>query len=108
MWDQCGFSSKGPKTVRFHINYHSYHTHLKTLGAQLLKQQAQIDCHLDFAGRNILPELPPERACEWGACEFQTQNYQRLLEHCNKHVTGQPRRINHQTVLCDWRRKGIF
>lgn len=103
MWESCGFSSMSRRTARFHVNYHGFHTRIKALGTALLIQQPHLDCHLDYGNRNILPVLPDERICEWRSCNFRTDSYQRLLEHVNTHVTGRPRRRNHETVLCDWK-----
>jgi len=102
MWELCEFSSQSSRTAQFHIQYHAFHTRIKALGSSLFVQNPNLDCHLDFNNRNILPVLPDERICDWRDCDYTSDNFQRFLDHCNTHVTGQPHRYNHEVVYCAW------
>ena len=45
-WEDCGFETGDQKEMLRHIYYHSYHTKIKCLGANLIEKQALQGCQL--------------------------------------------------------------
>jgi len=80
LWDDCGFECPNSKEMVRHINYHSVHTKLKSLGFNMIKTQGLKGCILDSNQRNILPDLTESLKCKWSYCpqfeeEFQPQEF---------------------------------
>ena len=55
-----------------HVLYHGFHSKLKSNGAHVLHaSKVAVECMLDTASRNMIPELPETFACCWKDCEVR-------------------------------------
>ena len=114
LWDSCGFDSNNWDVVMRHINYHSYHTKIKSIGTCIMKRSKLPNCTLDYAGRNLLPVLPAGLNCEWDDCDYESNNFQFFLDHVQCHVHTLPRgrrsfvvkeidNDGKEKFVCEWR-----
>lgn len=110
LWDSCGFDSSSHDTVLRHINYHAYHTKIKSIGSSIMKRSNLPTCALDYAGRNLLPVLPARLNCEWEDCDFESNSFQNFIDHVQCHVIALPKgkrniytKESDVKPICEWR-----
>jgi len=108
LWSGCDFeSTSAAETVR-HIHFHSYHTKIKALGAEVVAQSNTEGCKLDDAERNILPVLDTPFVCRWRGCPREGESFpeaQKYYWHVKSHSLE--RHLTEDGLLrCLWHPEG--
>lgn len=106
-WDLCGFVSDNGKLFTSHLAYHSYHTHIKTLGEQLLLEKNPLPpCENDSRRRNEIPAVQSEYLCMWKDCEYRLATVQEYFNHvrghCEFEMKMQRTSGRNAQVQCEW------
>lgn len=104
-WRGCGaildVTDKSNSCSR-HINFHGYHTYLKTVGdAELKKREVAIQCQGDESQKNVIPDLPDPFICKWNLCDFEVDNPWVFYRHVENHAIDH-RHDKSQSRKCDW------
>ncbi|XP_023332121.1 histone H4 transcription factor [Eurytemora carolleeae] len=68
LWDDCGYECYLSSEMVRHINYHSFHSKIKSHGLNLIKSQGLKGCLLDPSQRNLFHDLAEPFKCVWGDC----------------------------------------
>lgn len=70
LWDGCGFETVNSSEMVRHLNFHAFHTNIKSIGDSILKETNIDPCQLSDEERNVLPQLPEcDFQCQWSDCE---------------------------------------
>lgn len=85
-WNLCKFATEDRQELLRHLDYHAYHTRLKTFGWGLADTITIPNCHNDSKFRNDIPPIPNDYFCYWGRCSFSSSTYTEYLEHVNNHL----------------------
>lgn len=109
----CKFETEDKTELLRHLDYHAYHTRLKTFGLGLQDLIAIPNCHGDSKFRNQIPEIPNDYFCYWKGCSKSFSKFNVFIEHVNYHLvldyqtgtdayrTGRDQLINIK-VTCHW------
>lgn len=106
-WDLCNFNTNDKQTLIRHVLYHGYHTHLKTLGEQLLEKKDPLPpCMNDSVRRNLIPATDSIYVCMWRKCKYKLDAVHEYFDHARNHcihelATHKVRNRN-MTVQCKW------
>lgn len=108
-WEECDYVPfECIATFRRHVRFHAFHTKLKQIGLNVLKNrennqnsnQPVPKCNLDEKNRNIIPELPFKFECAWAACKHSTDNPELFYRHIKEHVNAYPAKLT--DAKCEW------
>lgn len=86
LWDLCRFSTANYEIFVRHINYHAYHTKLKTYGHSLTTKITLPQCMNPSKQRNSIPDLPHDFICGWNNCNQAFSPVQDYLDHVQHHL----------------------
>lgn len=86
-WNLCKFKSVDRKEFLRHLDYHAYHTRLKTFGLGLTNIINIPHCQNDSRFRNNIPSIPNDYVCCWSGCAEAYSKFYDYLEHVNYHLT---------------------
>ena len=116
LWDLCHFEATSAEEFSKHVNYHSYHTSLKTYGLSLSNLIILPQCLLDSKVRNNIEKvhnLPDHYRCFWSDCDQEFSSIQSFLDHVEYHSTcTYPYKrdlkdsaigVSKQKVICLWK-----
>lgn len=113
LWNLCKFETEDRTELLRHLDYHAYHTRLKTFGLGLIDTIKIPNCHGDSRFRNEIPAIPSDYFCYWNDCSKSYTKFNNFLEHVNYHLvleyqtgsastrTGRNQLINIK-VICRW------
>ncbi|XP_058791060.1 histone H4 transcription factor-like [Phymastichus coffea] len=91
LWSGCDYNSGVSIDIMRHVNYHAFHSKLKSIGVNVRNRMKLPKCQRDKDWKNILESLP-EHDCSWEGCETDSfSNYQMFLYHILTHVENNPR-----------------
>jgi hypothetical protein len=113
LWNLCKFDTDDRKVFIKHIDYHAYHTRLKTFGLGLANIISIPQCHNDEKSRNNIPSEISDYVCYWSGCGESYLKFHYYLEHVNYHLTfdyetettssrGNPLKRQNIRVKCKW------
>lgn len=85
LWESCGFETPNADEVTRHVNFHSYHTKAKYVGALVCKSYKLPECNYGAAGVNLVPDLPKPLQCLWDDCTLTTNNPNTFFVHVTSH-----------------------
>ena len=72
----CGFETPHNEDMVRHLNFHSFHTKIKSVGAVILRETKGPSCQLSSEERNILPQLPAcDFECQWENCQKREETF---------------------------------
>ena len=72
----CGFETPHNDDMVRHLNFHSFHTKIKSVGAVILRETKGPSCQLSSEERNILPQLPAcDFECQWENCQKRDETF---------------------------------
>ncbi|CAB1349045.1 unnamed protein product [Coregonus sp. 'balchen'] len=92
LWEGCEFLAMGsPRELEIHAHFHTFHSKLKYIGAQLLKSHPNFpSCTQDLHSNNLVPEITEglQQAifCSWKGCDAFFKIKYRLREHLRSHT----------------------
>jgi hypothetical protein len=75
-WDLCKYKANDVAEITRHINYHAYHTKLKTYGASLREI-----VKIPICKRNEIQVQPTSYPCAWDDCTLTFESMQAFLDH---------------------------
>lgn len=106
LWNLCKFDTEDCKEFLRHLDYHAYHTRLKTFGLGLSNVISIPHCQNDSKFRNVIPKLPHDYVCYWAGCNEPYSKFYDFLEHVKYHLkaeyeNGIPARRNDRESLSD-------
>lgn len=106
-WDLCDFDTSDKQMFIGHCSFHSYHTHIKTIGEQMLLGKNPLPaCTLDSRRRNVIPEMKAENLCMWRNCEHKSDTIQMYYDHVRDHIKFemqmQKKNGRNTNVECEW------
>jgi hypothetical protein len=85
-WDLCKYKANDVAEITRHINYHAYHTKLKTYGASLREIVKIPICKIDSRKRNEIQVQPNSYPCAWDDCTLTFESMQAFLDHVFSHA----------------------
>lgn len=85
-WNLCKFDTDDRVELLRHLDYHAYHTRLKTFGLGLVNVISIPNCLADSKFRNVIPEIPNDYFCYWDGCLKSFTLIQEFIEHVNYHI----------------------
>jgi hypothetical protein len=89
LWDLCKYETPDVADMERHINYHAYHTKLKTYGLGIRDFVKLPACRMDSRKRNDIPEQPTSYPCSWDECPLSFQeSIQDFLDHVFSHAAS--------------------
>ena len=68
LWRNCGYVTQSKDEIIRHINFHTFHTKLKSHGATIWKETGIDPCTIGTNQRNVIPELNEPLVCQWEGC----------------------------------------
>lgn len=86
LWSLCKFETGDRSELFRHIDYHSYHTRLKTFGLGLSSIIAVPNCQGDSKVRNKIPPVLTDYYCHWADCSACFTKYHEFIDHVNHHI----------------------
>ncbi|XP_028938990.1 histone H4 transcription factor-like isoform X2 [Ornithorhynchus anatinus] len=90
-----------------HVNFHSYHTKLKYLGAQIRASHEDFpECSENTQSQNVIPEITEEFVCHWEHCDMTINNPEWFYQHVNMHAfcaEKQSLSESKKAILCRWK-----
>jgi hypothetical protein len=106
LWNLCKFETEDRSELLRHIDYHAYHTRLKTFGLGLTNIISIPHCQNDSKFRNVIPDIPDDYVCYWSGCSETYSKFQDFVEHITYHLTfdyenGVSASRNDRANLCD-------
>lgn len=70
LWQGCGFETTDSGEIIRHLNFHSFHTKIKSNASLILEETKINRCTLSRNQRNVLPQLPEcDFLCQWDGCD---------------------------------------
>lgn len=84
-WDLCHFTTPNRNDFYRHINFHAYHTILKTFGYAICQIINIPVCQGDSKFRNLIPELS-DYFCYWDHCRMSFITITDYFKHVNDHI----------------------
>lgn len=69
-----------------HLDYHAYHTGLKTFGLGLANIISIPNCRADSKLRNVIPSTPDDYFCYWKGCSYSFAKFREFIEHISDHI----------------------
>lgn len=104
LWQDCLFVSDNREDVIRHAHFHTFHTHLKFLGADVLKKAKINPCKMDNSQRNIVPELSEPFRCLWNGCNKFDSDFPEAIKFYY-HVAWHSQEFRDKTteIQCQWR-----
>jgi len=70
LWQGCGFETTNSGEIIRHLNFHSFHTKIKSHASSILEETKINHCTLPRNQRNVLPQLPEcDFQCYWEGCD---------------------------------------
>ena len=85
-WDLCKFETEDRTDFLRHLDFHAYHTRLKTFGLGLLRIITVPNCQTDSKFRNVIPDIDQDYFCYWNGCSQSFPIYKIYLEHVSDHI----------------------
>lgn len=106
-WDLCDFEASDYKLFFSHCAFHAYHTHIKTMGEQMLLGKKPLPaCVNDSRRRNVIAAVKSEYLCMWKDCEFRfatnQEYYDHVYGHCLFEMKMQRKNGRNGMVQCEW------
>ena len=98
LWADCYFESPVSEEMVRHINYHSFHTKLKSRGLNMIQREGIKGCTLEIGQRNIFPDLSENFKCEWVDCIEKEVEYNHpavFYSHVDEHLAP-------NQLACKW------
>lgn len=86
LWNLCKFETDDRVDMLRHLDYHGYHTRLKTFGRGLVNIISIPTCHIDSKKRNDIPSILTDHFCYWDNCERSFPKFQDLIDHLGYHL----------------------
>jgi len=89
LWMDCYYESPVSEEMARHVNYHSFHTKLKSHGLNMIQREGLKGCTLDIGQRNIFPDIGDNFKCEWADCEDKDANFTNpalFYQHVDTHL----------------------
>ncbi|XP_029629171.1 histone H4 transcription factor-like isoform X1 [Salmo trutta] len=108
LWEGCEFLAMGsPRELEIHAHFHTFHSKLKFIGAQLLKSHPNFpSCTQDLHSNNLVPEISEGLVCQWEHCDSTFNNPEWFYRHVDMHThcTGlSPLPDQQQAIFCSWK-----
>ena len=97
-WNLCKFECDDDKKFLIHLDFHAYHTRLKTFGLGLSNTISIPHCQNNSKLRNNIPLLNSEYVCYWSGCGEAYLKFHDYLEHVEYHLTS-----DYETGVCSTR-----
>jgi hypothetical protein len=70
LWQGCGYETNNSGDMVRHLNFHSFHTKIKSHGSSVLRETGVQPCQIPEDQRNVLPQLPEcDFQCQWDGCD---------------------------------------
>ncbi len=88
-WRLCGFESTSSSEMARHVNFHVFHTKIKSVGAGIVRETNIQPCQLDSEQRNLLPDLSEPFICQWEGCADAGREWaeaHRFYQHVSWHA----------------------
>lgn len=86
LWNLCKFETEDRDDLLRHLDYHAYHTRLKTFGLGLVNILSVPNCHADSRFRNVIPLIPNDYFCYWNNCSSSYTKFNEFIDHVNHHL----------------------
>ncbi|XP_053161569.1 histone H4 transcription factor-like isoform X2 [Hemicordylus capensis] len=107
-WRGCEFLTTNAKEIASHVNFHSYHTKLKFIGAQLRASDQDLpECsQKNTRDQNKIPESTEILACFWEQCDATFDNPEWFYRHIAIHAhctEKESLRNSKKTFSCYWK-----
>jgi hypothetical protein len=87
-WDLCLFSTDDEDEFRRHLDFHSYHSRIKSFGYGLRMILPIPLCQYSSKSRNKIPENIGRYFCYWDECTQQYDKFHEFLEHVCHHISS--------------------
>lgn len=110
LWNLCKYETEDEKDLLRHLDYHAYHTVLKTFGLGLANIISIPNCQAGSKLRNVIPSIPDDYFCYWKGCSESFSKFREFTEHIGNHLQvdyhrGFPTRrgdTSEAKVACHW------
>ncbi|XP_039288637.1 histone H4 transcription factor-like isoform X2 [Nilaparvata lugens] len=104
-WKDCGFETADENEAKVHVNFHAYHTKLKSIGRNVKDRTQMPECTFGKNNMNVLPEPPETLQCLWENCAYVSHNMLTYLKHVDIHADKICFRLGHSRCL--WKDCGM-
>ncbi|RZF45686.1 hypothetical protein LSTR_LSTR013265 [Laodelphax striatellus] len=99
LWRECGFETTDKTEAEVHVNFHAYHTKLKSIGSNVRARTEMPECMYGKSNVNVLPEPLEPLVCLWEDCTFVCNNMLKYLKHVDVHADNIFFRLEHSRCL---------
>ncbi|KAG5669229.1 hypothetical protein PVAND_017121 [Polypedilum vanderplanki] len=87
-WNLCRFETLDQDEFIRHLDFHAYHTKLKTFGYAITNIISALPvCQNDSKIRNTIPIIPQKYFCHWNNCNESYLTFMDFVKHVNRHIS---------------------
>ena len=82
LWQDCGFETTSSGEMIRHLNFHAFHTKIKSHGQNVWSTTKIQTCTLSKDEQNVLPQLPEcDFMCQWEGCERSNEVFAEPMKY---------------------------